>query len=116
MARPFAARFYNSKQWKRVRNAYMAHPARTPGGRIVPPGMCERCFAAGMLKPAEIVHHKVHLTPENIADTAVTMGFQNLERVCRDCHAELHGEVPSYKPRVAFSQDGKVVELYDHVD
>ena len=43
-----------------------------------------------MYTPGEIVHHKVHITPVNINDESVTLNFDNLELVCRDCHAELH--------------------------
>ena len=75
--------------------------------------MCERCFSKGVLKPAEIVHHVIHLTPSNITDPNVSLAFSNLMRVCRDCHAELHSSEASYKPRVAFDENGRVIPLGD---
>ena len=52
--------------------------------------LCERCLANGILKPAEIVHHKTELTPENINNPSVTLDHDNLQAVCRDCHAAIH--------------------------
>ena len=76
----FAYSFYNSKAWKRTREAY-AKSKRN---------LCEICLSRGILKPGEIVHHKVHLTPDNINDPTITLSFDNLQCVCRECHAEIH--------------------------
>lgn len=107
MARDFAYDFYNSQAWKKTRNAYMRM------GR----GLCEPCLAAGRYTPAEIVHHKVHLSPDNIDDPSITLSFDNLERVCRDCHAmehqEMYGGETERKMRVGFDEDGNVVRLED---
>lgn len=78
--REFAAGFYKSKAWQRCRLSY----AKSKGH------LCERCMAKGLYRTGEIVHHKVHLTPENINDPNVTMSFGNLELLCRDCHGEAH--------------------------
>ena len=83
----FAASFYKSKAWQQCRAAY----AKSVGG------LCEQCLKAGLVKPGEIVHHKVHLTPDNINDPAVTLAWRNLELLCRDCHAKVHGTVRRYK-------------------
>ena len=107
VARDFSYAFYNSQRWKDTRNAYMRM------GR----GLCEPCLAAGRYTPAVIVHHKVHLTPENIGDPSITLSFDNLERVCRDCHAaehpEIYGGETECKMRVGFDADGNVVRLED---
>ena len=108
MAREFAKGFYHSVAWKHARAAYMALPVTAQDGRICPPGMCERCFSRGQLKPAEIVHHRVHLTPANVRDRAIALDFSNLMRVCRDCHAELHSPEGA-APRVEFDEYGRVV-------
>lgn len=105
MARDFSRAFYKSKEWLRTRDAYI---------RSVD-GLCERCLRAGRLKPGEIVHHKVHLTPENVHDPAVTLDFGNLEYVCRDCHAAEHPEIygADERPacRVGFDENGDLVDL-----
>lgn len=91
----FAASFYKSRIWNHTREAYLESVG----------GMCERCMARGLVTPAEIVHHIEHLTPQNIVDPEVTLGFGNLEAVCRKCHGEEHG-----KPRVyEFDEDGRLL-------
>ena len=111
MAKPWAVGFYRSKSWERTRAAYMRSIVDTDRGPC-PPGMCERCFSRGILRPAEIVHHRVHLTPTNITDPNVSLAFSNLMRVCRDCHAELHSP-DGFEQRVSFDENGRVVPLGD---
>ena len=82
MARDFAYEFYNSGAWKRARAEY-----RKQAGK-----MCERC----LVMPGEIVHHKTPLTPTNIKDPTIALGYDNLELVCRNCHAEAHGRAKRY--------------------
>lgn len=76
--------------------------------------LCERCLKQGIMKPAEIVHHKTELTPENINNPNITLSFDNLEAVCRDCHAIIH-ELHQRKRRYKILDDGKVVcrELFE---
>lgn len=76
----YAERFYKSKQWQACRLAYM----KSVGG------LCEECLKHGRYNAGVIVHHKVHITPENVTCPEVTMNFQNLELLCRDCHAAQH--------------------------
>lgn len=78
--KPFAKQFYNSPAWHDCRNAYAKSKHN----------LCERCLANGVYKPGEIVHHKIHLTPININDPMITLNWNNLELVCRDCHADIH--------------------------
>lgn len=113
--RDFARRFYKSKAWKATRDAYMRHPVETEAGTC-PPGMCERCFASGLLVAAEIVHHRIHVEPDTVNDPNVTLDFGNLERLCRKCHADEHPEIYGRKPedaapRVRFDVDGNVVRI-----
>ena len=76
----YSAAFYSSKAWKETRRAYR----KSVGG------LCEICLKKGIYKPGEIVHHKIHLTPENVNDPAVTLNWSNLELLCRDCHKDEH--------------------------
>lgn len=78
--REFAEKFYKSKTWQKCREAYL----KSQGG------LCERCRARGLIVPAEIVHHKEHITPETVSDPNVLLNWSNLQCVCRQCHAELH--------------------------
>lgn len=105
----FASAFYHSRAWRRTQAAYMLAPVDKPGAGVCPPRMCERCFEEGRLVPAEIVHHVVWLTPDNIDDPETALSWGNLMRVCRDCHAAIHN--PGAEPRVRFGEDGEVLPL-----
>lgn len=79
----YAERFYSSSEWKACRLAYK----KSVGG------LCEQCLKHGIYNPGVIVHHKIHITPENIECPELTMDFGNLELLCRDCHAAQHSSV-----------------------
>ena len=80
MARDFAKGFYKSRAWIDTREAY----AKSVGG------LCELCLKRGIYTPGTVVHHKVHLTPENINDPEISLSWNNLMLVCQDCHAKIH--------------------------
>ena len=80
MPKPFARAFYNSTGWKRCRENYKEYRNH----------LCERCLKEGKIVPGEIVHHKIHLTPDNIDDPSIALNFDNLELLCRDHHMEEH--------------------------
>ena len=107
MSQDWATPFYHSHAWLHNRAAYMRKPVDTPYG-TVPPGLCERCFERGEVVPAKVVHHIVHLTPENISDPHVTLSFDNFQRLCQDCHAVVHGNAMD-SGRVTFDENGNVV-------
>ena len=81
MAQDFSRRFYNSKAWYNTRNAYFKNRA----------GLCEVCLSNGLYNQGEIVHHKIELTPENIDNPKISLDWNNLQLVCRECHEKLHG-------------------------
>lgn len=72
--------FYSTQKWRDVRAAYR----KSVGG------LCERCLACGLIRPGRFVHHKIHLTDDNVDDPAVALAFENLELLCTDCHAAEH--------------------------
>lgn len=91
----FAKQFYLSKAWRETR-AYILRRDM---------GLCVRCG-----KPGEIVHHKIHLTPQNINDLDIALGEDNLETLCRECHAIEHqGESPT-ADGLMFDEAGNLVE------
>lgn len=95
MAKDFAKDFYNSKEWHKCRLAYIKH-------RL---GLCEICGQPGL-----IVHHKRELSPENIDNPAVTMGWDNLEFVCQSCHNQTHGSGQPFSDEIRFTENGDVVK------
>lgn len=106
MAQDWAKSFYSSAAWVHNRKAYMDTPIDTPFG-IVPPGVCERCYSIGEMRPAKVVHHVIHLTPQNINDPHVTLSFDNFQRLCQDCHAVVHSGL--VQTRARFDSDGNLV-------
>ena len=131
MAQDWAKSFYNSPKWLKTRKNYLRHVVDTsgrilsaddgcyfyrdelgnkvvvPSSEVIPPGMCERCFAKGDLKPAKVVHHIDHLTPQNVDDPHYGLRYGNLMRLCQDCHAFMHSG--QEEPRVTFDESGNVV-------
>ena len=76
----YARAFYLSQAWRSCRESYLKKVG----------GLCERCLRKGQYVPAEIVHHKKHITPQNITDPRITLSFDNLEALCWSCHETEH--------------------------
>jgi len=80
MAKEFARSFYSSKAWQDCRNEYAKRRHY----------LCEDCLRRGIYKPGVIVHHIEELTPFNITNPEIALGFDNLELLCRECHLREH--------------------------
>ena len=68
-------KFYKTKQWEQVRENALRRDNY----------LCCRCG-----RPAEIVHHKTRLSPENVNDPEISLNLENLESLCSACHFEEH--------------------------
>ena len=102
MAKEFAKAFYNSKRWKKCREAYIAYRKSIDGG------LCESCHD----EMGYIVHHKKELTLENINDPDITLSFSNLKYDCHVCHQkENKKDGPAGLVRYEFGDDGDVVAI-----
>lgn len=107
MAKEYAQAFYHSQAWKNTRDAYYK----------LQRGMCERCtkeLAEGRItlkdvEPGIIVHHKKHITPENINNPRVTLSFDNLELLCARHHNEEHKS--KYEKRYRFDEYGNTIPI-----
>ena len=75
MARDFAKRFYDSREWAAVRSYVLKRDRYT----------CVRCG-----KPAQEVHHDKRLSPANIWDVKATLNPDNLMSLCKECHFAEH--------------------------
>ncbi len=75
MARDFSKQFYDSKEWQRTREYILMRDRYT----------CTHCG-----RPAQEVHHIIHLSKDNMDDPSVTLNPNNLTSLCRDCHFEEH--------------------------
>ena len=96
--REFAETFYKSRAWNECRKAYLSSVH----------GLCENCLRKGIYKPAEIVHHKEHVEPWNITNPEVTLSWNNLEALCRECHGKEHSKNKSDRRRYAVGVDGSI--------
>ena len=89
--------FYNTKAWKKTRKLYIAeHP------------ICESC----KIELAKEIHHIIHLTPENVKDSDIAFGFNNLKALCRECHNKEHNRfikaTAACADNVAFDKNGNI--------
>lgn len=98
MAKDFAKEFYSGRAWKKTRLAYWSKAG----------GLCELCLMRGEVVPGEIVHHKIELTPTNIVNPSISLSFDNLQLVCRECHARLHG-INKDNRRYQVDEEGRVI-------
>lgn len=93
--------FYTSWKWRKCKKAF----AKSKGN------LCERCLKRGKInpgtkeKPLE-AHHKIPLTDENINDPNITLNWDNLELLCKQCHDE---EKKRREKRWEIGKDGKVI-------
>lgn len=92
--REFAKAFYESPAWRHTRAYILKRDA----------GLCVHCG-----EPGVIVHHKIELTPRNIDDPAIALGEDNLETVCRTCHALIHEGTPPLADGLVFDADGNII-------
>ena len=96
MAKDYARKFYHSTAWIKTSKAYAA-------SRFY---ICEICW-----KPAKqyVVHHKKHLTPENINDPYIALNWDNLQLLCTECHNQIHKTKSSRQ--VIFDSTGQVIAV-----
>lgn len=92
--------FYNSKAWKDARRNYKQSVG----------GLCEVCMSKGIISPAEIVHHKIPLTADNVNNLDISLSWKNLQALCRPCHAKAHEEMYMQRTgrRYTVDENGKV--------
>lgn len=87
--------FYLSKAWRKTRLAVIKRDN----------GLCVKCGNIGV-----IVHHKIHLTKDNIHDENITLSMDNLEYLCRSCHKLEHPESLVIDSNLMFDKNGDVIE------
>lgn len=92
-ANPKVYKFYQSRTWKKCRDAYMSSKYY----------ICERCKNA-----ATICHHKIHITSRNIDNPNITLSHDNLEALCLECHNKEHFK---NKTDYEFDNEGNLVYI-----
>ena len=92
--------FYNSKAWRRLSRVFLLSTSY----------ICEICG-----KPAEIAHHKRHITPQNVTDPEITLNIENLQAVCVECHNTIHYGVGGAVLRgLEFDENGNLQRGLSH--
>lgn len=94
-------KFYETQAWKNTRKSYMQSVG----------GLCEKCLAEGIITPAEAVHHITPLTEENASDMSISLSWDNLQALCRKCHADAHEDIYRERSgrRYKIDKNGKVI-------
>ena len=80
--REFAKEFYSSQTWRDCRDSYKRSKR----------GLCESCLERGIYTAGAQVHHKIHLSPQNINDPNITLSWDNLQLLCAECHKRIHSK------------------------
>ena len=94
----WAERFYNSKAWRYCRKTFLQTKDYN----------CERCGTIDDPIFADVAHHRIYLTRENINDPGISLSWNNLEALCQKCHNEEHHSRRD-TPRYAFDRNGVLV-------
>lgn len=102
MAKEWAKAFYNSKVWKET-----SESVKSDANYI-----CVKCN----IRPAEIAHHIIWLTPKNINDVNITLNKDNLMAVCRECHAIIHEGTSCTVDGLVFNERGELIEVKNIYD
>lgn len=92
----YAVGFYKSQRWVKCRNAYIKSVGY----------LCEDCLKKGIVNAAEEVHHKIFITEKNINDPNITLNWDNLVALCRECHKARHKGLS--ERRFTIDEGGKV--------
>lgn len=105
MAQEWSRAFYNGRKWKGCKSAFISDRISIDGG------LCECCHT----EVGYIVHHKIALTPANINNPDISLNFDNLMYVCKNCHDQFegHGVGKRVKPTCVFDEEGQPVSIRD---
>lgn len=81
MAAPWAAKFYNSKAWRSLRERLIVEANF----------LCAECGESYLRDSTLLVgHHVKELTPANVNDASVSLNPDNIKIICRKCHEKAH--------------------------
>ena len=73
-------KFYKSKKWQKARkNALMRDKY-----------LCVLCAEEGRITNADVVHHKIHLSLENVDNPEISLNENNLISLCSEHHSQVH--------------------------
>ena len=85
--RTWYEKFIKSGAWADCSDSY----------KIFVGGLCERCKKQGKTVPADEVHHKIKLTPANVGRPEISLNWDNLEALCKNCHMKEHRKTKRWR-------------------
>lgn len=81
MAQPWAKKFYNSKEWRALRERLIVEANF----------LCSECGERYLQDSAQLVaHHITELSPANVNDVNIALNPDNIKIICRRCHDKQH--------------------------
>lgn len=81
MPQPWAKKFYNSKEWRALRDRLIAESNF----------LCSVCGESYLKNSAQLIgHHIQELTPANVQDANIALNPANIKIICRRCHDKEH--------------------------
>lgn len=96
MARDEFKWFYQSKQWKNVRQYVLRRDLYT----------CQECHS----KRATEIHHVIPLSTNNIYNELISLNPDNLLSLCHNCHTRItKGVTGDVDKDYIFGDDGQVI-------
>jgi len=87
-------KFYHSAKWKRCRSLVI-HKYH---------GRCKDCGKAG-----HEVHHIIPLTEQNVNNPYISLGLDNLELLCQDCHNAKRSDNNQVRSDLMFDSEGNLI-------
>lgn len=87
-ARKLRQKAYNTTAWQKLRKSYI---------KLQP--LCEKCLEKGTVRAAENVHHKRSPFIAGEINYSLLLDPDNLQSLCRECHAEIHNREQGYTPQ-----------------
>lgn len=101
MAKDYAKKFYNSKQWRDCRRSYISKVH----------GLCEHCLVNDKHIPGYIVDHIIEINPSNINNPEITLNHENLQYLCLACHnTKTFGkDIEVIREELEFDREGNII-------
>lgn len=101
--------FYNSKEWKQFRIAYIEQRVHEDSGSF-----CDYCGKHIDLKEDIQLHHEIEITPTNVGDANIALNPDNIKQLHRACHNTIHKHALSKNKRVflVYGPPGADIENY----
>lgn len=73
-------KFYKSAKWQKAREIALMRDKY----------LCVLCAKEGRVTNADVVHHKIHLSEDNVDNPEIALNDKNLMSLCAEHHSLVH--------------------------